>query len=172
MVNINLTTENITAKAPPLFKREVVILTALLVALMIAYGGLLLYEKQVIKKTQDKNMEYAAAYKELTEGNTKAIFDFQNRLSSAGNLFSTGNQTLENLKKMETLIVPGVYINSFSYDTEKNKISLNLVAENYNLMAKQIFSFKTAQEFSDVAVSSSQLEERNVNFPITLTLNQ
>lgn len=172
MVNINLTTENITAKAPPLFKREVVILAVLLIALIIAYGGLLLYEKQVIKKTEAKNAEYAVAFKELTEGNTKAVFDFQNRLSSAGNLFSAGNQTLDNLKRMENLIIPGVYISSFSYDAEKNKISLNLVAENYNLMAKQIFSFKTAPEFSDVAVSSSQLEERNVNFPIILTLNQ
>jgi len=172
MVNINLTTENITAKAPPLFKKEVVILTGLLVVLMLVYGGLLLYEKQVTKKIQAKDAEYATVYKELTEGNTKAVFDFQNRLSSASSLFSTGNQTLENLKKMENWIIPGVYINSFAYDAGKKKISLGLVADNYNLMAKQIFSFKNAPEVSDVAVGSSQLEGWKVNFPITLTLNQ
>lgn len=171
MVNINLTTEKITVKEPPLFKREVVILVGLLAVLIIAYGGLLLYEKNMIKKIEGKNAEYVQTYRELTEGNTKNVFDFQNRLNSASGLFSTKNSTLDSLKKMEETVIPGIYVSSFAYDIEQNRISLTLVAQNYNLMAKQVLSFKKSGYFSEVGVSSSQSEANSIRFPVSLTLN-
>lgn len=171
MVNINLTTEKINVKEPPLFKKEVVILVGLLAMLVMAYGGLLLYEKNIIKKTEGKNAEYVQVYRELTEGNTKSVFDFQNRLSSASGLFSTGNPTLDNLKKMEETVIPGVYISTFSYDIGQSKINLTMVAQNYSLMAKQILSFKKSGYFSEVGVSSSQSENNSIRFPVSLMLN-
>lgn len=171
MVNINLTTEKINLKKPPLFKKEVVILFALLAVLVIAYGGLLFYEKNIIKKIEGKNSEYMEVYQELTEGNTKSVFDFQNRLSSASGLFSTGNPALDNLKKMEETIMPGVYINSFSYDVGQNKINLALAAQSYSLMAQQILSFKKSGYFSEVGVSDSQIKANGIQFPVSLTLN-
>jgi hypothetical protein len=171
MVNINLTTEKINVKKPPLFKREVVILGGLLAVLVMAYGGLLFYEKSIMKKIEGKDAEYMQVYRELTEGNTKSIFDFQNRLSLASSLFSTGNPTLDNLKKMEEMIIPGIYISSFDYDIEQNKIKLNLAAQNYNLIAKQVLSFKKSGYFLEVGVSSSQIDANIIRFPVSLTLN-
>ena len=165
MVNINLVTEKITVKEPRLFKREVVVLFAILSILIVSYGGMIIYQGQLIKKTEQKNAEYQVLFKELTEGNTRDVFDFQNRLNVSRGLVDSQGATLKNLNQLQTVIIPRVYINTFSYSALENKISLECIAADYDAMAKQILSFKQSNLFSAVIVNSSENTERGVSLP-------
>ena len=141
----------------------------LLMLLIAVYGGLIIYEKSLTKKIKDSDAQYAASYQELIEGNTKNVFDFQNRLTSASKLFPAGGAAFENLKKMEAVIIPGVYISSFSYNPSGNEITLDIVADSFNLLAKQVLSFKKSGYFSNTAVGASQIEKTGIRLAVILT---
>ena len=170
MVNINLTTEKITVKEPRLFKREVVILFAILTILVMCYGAMIIYQGMLATRTSEKNAEYIELHKELTEGNTKEVFDFQNRLNVAKNLISSQSTTFDKLTQIQNIIIPKVYLNSFTYDPLGNQISLSCVADNYDSMAKQILSFKKSGLFSDVILSNSQNTDEGITFPVILMI--
>lgn len=169
MVNINLATEKINVQRPSLLKKEMIFLVILLVLLIAVYGGLLVYEKNLNKKIKDIDSQYAVNYQELTGGNTKNVFDFQNRLTSANKLFPSGGAAFENLKKMEAVIIPGAYISSFSYNPSSNEITLDIVASSFNLLAKQVLNFKKSGYFSNISVGASQIEKTDITLAVILT---
>jgi hypothetical protein len=170
MVNINLKIDHTEEK------REIspitggIILGAVLVLLLIAYGGILLYRSSLNKKIAAANLDYSSKVETFKAGKAKNVFDFQNRLNNLISLNAEKEQTMEALENIEKSIVSDAYIDTLEYDKDKGEIKMLLSARNYNGMARQLLSFKKSGYYSDIEVKGSEFKEGRVSFPITLTI--
>jgi hypothetical protein len=171
MVNINLKIEHTDIEKKTFFQKEVVILGSVLSLLVLAYAGLLIYKASLDKKTAVVIDQYGSKLATFQAGPAKRVFDFQNRLNTANNLIAKKDKTLEILQKFEEMIIAGVYIDSYEYESSKNKLTLNIIVKNYADMARQVFSFKNSGYFSEVSVSNSELSESgSIKFPVVLII--
>jgi len=171
MVDINLKIEHADVEKKEFFQREVLVLAVVFVLLVIAYAGLLIYRTNLDKKTAAAAELYVSKLEAFRAGPAKKVFDFQNRLNAANDLVAKKDRSLEILQKFEEIIMPSVYIDSYSFEKEKNQLTLDLVAKNYNDIAKQILSFKNSGYFSGVSVSTSApAPPDGVRFPVILII--
>ena len=171
MVNINLKTEDIVVEKKYIFKKELVVLGTVLGLLIIMYAGMLIAKTIFDKKAIVASEEYGRKLAEFREGPAKEVFNFQNRLNKAQELTKKTDKTLEILQKLETLIIPDVYLESFLYERDKNQVTLGMVAKNYANIAQQVLSFKKSGYFSNVIVSKSEMDSKiGIKFPLNLII--
>lgn len=178
MVNINLTTEKAVDGTDALFKKE--LLLFLLAVLLVAgsYAGITVYRGIIGKKIAAKEQQYVEARSALVSPANEEIFDFQNRIKTAKSVIVKKDGAVDELKKMEELILKGVYIDSFGYDQAKSEIALSCIGDDYGVVANQILNFKRSGRFASVAVAESSNNETSdkekvrVKFAVTLSLNK
>jgi hypothetical protein len=169
MTNINLASKE-TEKAPSSLEREWTICVVVIIFLLLTYIGLIAYNSFLAKKTDALNREYESRNSALMESG-KNVFDFQNRLTAAGPLVLGKNYALESLDQIGKIIIPGVYVESFTWDSDEGKFSLECIAVDYRLVANQVASFKKSDYFSEVVVNkTSNREDGKIKFFIELSL--
>lgn len=174
MVNINLTAgpphEEIEEKTNS--QKELLALLVIVLILFLAYGGLYYYndnlKKESLKASEERETKINTF---LDSAETKNFFDFQNRLNIANELFVKKDKTQEILGELEKIIIPGIYINSYDYDSEKKTLKLELVCDGYNNVAKQVLSLKKSSYFSEITLSKSNINGNGeIEMPVELKL--
>lgn len=184
MANINLTTS--TQEKEPLsftmINGGLLVITIIFFLTVISYIGIILYSRTVKGHIDDVKNQYNASYESVISNNkAKDVADFQNRTDTIKKLLSsdsTGN-VFEDFAVIEKIILPNVHIDSYAYDSQKNQVTLQCVADNYNTVAKQILSFKTFKDennfsyFSVTKAGEATLspDAGTVSFPVTLKIN-
>lgn len=170
MVNINLASDTAERGITLPYKKGIAAVITIFAILVGLYVFLEFYKSNLDKKIKNANAEYASEYKKFTEGNNKNIMDFQNRIILAKDLVEKKNIALENITEIEKTITGGNHLTSFNYDQIGNLLSLNCVADNFSLVAKQLLSFKEkSSEFSDVSVGKASVNsDGKIEFSVDL----
>jgi len=145
----------------------------ILLLVLLLWVGLFVYGKYLDKKISDAEISYKGYVKELSNGDSPKVIDFQRRLEISKNLVEMGRNTQEDLAQIELLMIPTAYLKSYSYDDEKNKLTLSFVGDNFNTMAKQILSIKNSDYFSSVIAGTSTVDSKTnaVDFTIEAVLS-
>lgn len=134
---------------------------ALIIFIGIAYAGAFLYESNMLEKINLSAAQYGEEYQKLTGEKNKNIVDFQNRITTAKNLLQERNFSLESFSEMEKIMVSGAQLDSYDYEKSARKITVKCEADNFNIMAEQIASFKKSAFFSEVEVGKSGINDKN-----------
>jgi Tfp pilus assembly protein PilN len=169
MTSINLVTRD-AEKPSSSLAREWLVCGVVIILLVLLYAGLLAYNQFLTQKAVGSVEEYGSQYSRLLESG-KNVFDFQNRLEIARPLVSQENYAIESLSQIEKMIIPGVYVESFSWDSEKGKIELECVTGEYRLVANQLASLKKSDYFSEVVVNETKSrEDGKISFFLELVI--
>lgn len=170
MVNINLTTSGsqLERKGFP-YKKGLIVMILVLLLLGGAHLGIILLKNYTIAQTSIVNDQYKSEYDKLISESNKSVVDFQSRMAAAKKLVNQDNTALDALLQVEKSILPGVYISSYEYDDNKKILTLENFADDFNLVAKQILSFKQLDYFLQVAPEKTGIDTNGkVKFQIEL----
>lgn len=173
MANMNLSTGDVRESSGVSFGQGgAVTLFFVLILILVAYGGELLYKQKLTKDTQALQTEFNTKYKNLSTGNPITVVDFQNRLAAAKQAVAVGRDTRENLLEIEKAIIPGAYLKSYKFDQKTGMVALDCIGDNYNLAAKQILNFKKSAYFAEATGGETNFvaETGKVEFKVNLKL--
>jgi hypothetical protein len=169
MTNINLATSGLPQKQGMPYKKGIISIVIMLAILAGGYGWLTFESGKVKSETIAVNSDYQAEYQKLINNN-KDIVDFQNRITLVKNLLSKENRTLGSLSELEKNLLPGAYLTEYALNGSNLKLSI--VANDFDVLARQVASFKSSSSFSGVSVGKSSLNDKNkVVSEIVLNVN-
>lgn len=178
MANINLASSESQVqldeeKKTKMISGGIIVAGIMLVLTIAAYAGIVFFSNETAKKITGTKEAYDTLYQELKKGNAKDVVDFQNRLGAAKELISEEKDVNAYLKIIERSMVPGVYLDGYSYDSAKGTILLSCAGDNYNSVAKQVLSLKKEKCFSSVKVDTTSFDDESgkINFPLGISLN-
>lgn len=171
MSNINLTAYE-TEKKSLSFDSTLLVVFLGLVLVLALYGGLLFYKSYLENKILETKDAYSSYQQKFSGDQAKKVVDFQKRLDISTGLVKRGVDTVGILTTVEKNMVPGVSLASYEYNDESKNITLTGETDNYDLVAKQIFSFKKSEDFSGISAGSTtyDTETSKINFTINLQL--
>lgn len=171
MANINLATHSYAADRKSVsYSVGLTVTFVVLVVLLIGYGAILFIDKNTQAKSAEADSQYAAEYQKLITSN-KDVVDFQNRLIIAKDLVVQEGVGYSSLPAVEKAMIPGVYLADFNYDQAQKTISVTGVADNFDMLAKQILSFKESKYFAEVSAGSTTLDQNGkVEFELELKI--
>ena len=169
MANINLITDKAEEK---IIGSGTGGLFAALFVVVAIYGFLLLYGSYLEKNSIKLKEEYNNKRLGFVVGDSRRALDFQNRLLTAKELIAQERSVNSDIGKIEELFVSGMYLNSYKYDEIAKTLILDCYADSYEIVAKQILSFKGDDYFSTILAGITKLDVKTgkINFPITLTI--
>lgn len=187
MVNINLAAQQPEEnpreeKKEKLLNKGILGIIAVFVLTLVAYGFLIFLQNKFIKDAESVRNEYNSKLAYFNENDAKEVVDFQNRLTVAKGLWVEKSRAFqgvnmrEAMSQIEKLIIPKeVHLSSLRYDEKNNVITLVGVANNYNIVAKQILAFKTGEGsdyFSSVIAGKTSYnpDKSIINFDVNLKL--
>lgn len=174
MPNINLVAEDVSKEnSSPILGKGLISSIVILIFVFILYGGLLIANRALSSKIEVTKAEYDIEYNKFLSGKGNDIIDFKNRSDEAGKIIAENKLSADILNQIEKSILPSVYLDSLKYDKNTKKISLSCVGDNFQIVAKQILSFKQNEYFSTVIPSQGSLnaiEKNKVDFSIDLII--
>ncbi len=169
MASINLATAGLPQKQSMPYKTGIISIAAVLVVLAGGYFWLAAENNKTASAIGTANSSYLAEYQKLTTSNKETV-DFQNRISLAGDLLAEKNTALNSFPELEKDILPGAHLTA--YELKEGELALGIVTDNFDILARQIASFKKSPYFSAVSVGKSSLNDMNkVISEIVLNIN-
>jgi len=135
----------------------------------ILYGGLIYWKSNLNNKIFIATENYNVKYEDLKNGLNIEVTDLQNRIFMTKTLIAQDKATLSVLEDIEKKMVPEVYLSSYISNNESKTIELEGVATNYSNLAKQILSFKSSDNFTNVDIGNiAILEDGSVSFAMDI----
>lgn len=171
MANINLAT-NSAAADKKIISYNAGLMTALgiLIVLIVGYVAIVFIGKSTQAKTAEAESQYGIEHQKLITGN-KDIVDFQNRLVVAKDLVPQESVGYSSLPAVEKAMLPGIFLKNFNYDQAQRTLSVDGVTDNFDMLAKQILSFKESEYFSAVTTGATSIDTGGkVNFTLKLKI--
>jgi len=147
-----------------LFKSGVFIVLTFLLIILGVYGLTVYYKSSLLGKEQNLIAERDSALKSFDAKSVNDAVDFQYRIENINFNLDNKKNPEDILKAVENYLVKGASLESLSYNSENDKISMRVVADSFRLAANQILSLKKSELFSDIKVvdSSRNLEGQAV----------
>ncbi|MFA5962298.1 MAG: hypothetical protein WC848_06465 [Parcubacteria group bacterium] len=169
MANINLVTDKEETK---MMGMGTSVLLAVFFLVILIYCGLFFYGKKLSKDTDALTAAYSAKRSSFIVGDSKRVLDFQNRLSISNDLLAQERNANQNVVKVEESMIAGVYLSAYEYDDDTKAITLDCYADNYEMVAKQILSFKSSDYFTSVLAGESEFDTRlnKISFTVVLKI--
>ena len=168
MTSINLATDK---EENRMLGTGVSILFLIFLLIMLAYLALFFYGKKIDKDITSLDEACEVSYKSFVSGDALKVLDFQNRLVTSKEILNRERNMNKDIEKVESAMIKGVYLDSYEYDGTTGEIKLNCNADNYEIIAKQIFSFKSSNYFLVSSAGDSKFngETGKISFPVILT---
>lgn len=151
--------------------RWIVVMTVLVVAV---YLGLLGFRAYLDSSNSALGTQYQSERQSFMNQDAMKVLDFSNRIAMAKDLSPRQRDAVMDFRALESLIVPGVRVDSYTYDEDGESVTLKCVTEQYDTVAKQILSFKGSPYFTltNAGKTSADSEKQSVSFDATLKINQ
>lgn len=116
-------------------------------------------DKEKIKIDDEERMELA----NLSGKTVDRIADFQDRMKLAAKEAAAKKDYNDYLRELESSLVKGVRVNSFTYSPEK--VSLEMTADNLKETARQALSFKNSRYYKELVLGATSVgEEDKIEF--------
>lgn len=172
MVDINLKTGQDAKVDKVKWGKSMPLSLGILVFLLVIYGGLVFSEGFLNGKISEEENIYQEKTEDLRNGNAVEVIDFQNRLLASESLLQNDPDNVGSLSEIESLVVPGVYLNSLEYDEEDKSIKVVAIGSDFRTVAEQILVFKNSEYFSKVTAGETSIEGETgfISFPVELTI--
>jgi hypothetical protein len=163
MPNINLASEDVSKNYSNPAGKSLSFSIAVLILTILLYGGFIIANGVLSSKIKTVQGEYTAEYNKFLSGNGNEIIDFKNRSEAAGKMIAENKSTADILSRIESSMLPSVYINSLEYNKSSQTVTLQCIGDNFTTVAKQILSFKQNDFFAAVVPGRSFLDSKNSN---------
>lgn len=172
MANINLSTNQLngTRKKPPMANTGTTVALVFLLIIVGASVFLVVREKSLMREIASTEKKYDEKRAELTEGRNMDVIDLQSRIFKLKDLVGQRNAALDSMQNVEKLLVSGVMVKNFNYNNAEKVIKLDFIAENHDIVARQIANLKSFEFFSDVNLESTKIAAAGgIDFVVTIT---
>lgn len=175
MTNINLSqssAERRKMESQGIFDKTLVISIGLIALSFGTLFGLKMYNASLNSKAAELDSEIAAKSKGLEGDAVNRVVDFQMRSEEiAKKLADTTLSSQDMFVLVEKLMVQGVSLDSYEYDTQKKALSIKAVSGDFKSVAQQIMSFKSNSTFKGVSVKSTSRDDKGaIIFDLTASL--
>lgn len=134
--------------------RAIVYSVGILLIIVATYGGITMYTQyafdQEIAKTKDAIKMQEA---KLSSDEANKIYDTALRLNQIASMEKSVKMT-DALSKIESFMVGGSWLTSFAYDHESEIITLKGSVNSLDILAKQLYNFRTNAIFPGTRVES------------------
>ena len=155
-----------------LFDKGLIVGVLIFGIFLAIYGGVEMYLRSIDKKITDLKTEEIESKKALNSEDVNAVASFQQRLDimeSGGDVFAKNNPA-EIFKNIQSSMVSGVVASAIGF---KGKVvEVAFVADDFEMLAKQVMSFKQNVAFRDVQmVSSMREEDGKINAEVTIAMS-
>lgn len=165
MANINLYQEDFEkqhlAKNKKIADKGLVISILVLSFTLLVFGGLKVYSKTIDDKINVLKNQIDRENKTIGLENTdmRRVAEFQEKMDIIKKNVASKIDPTVNLEKIEKVIVAGSMLKSLEYSP--GNFSLTLVTDNFQVMARQILSFKKSGFFKNVDIDKVQRESKD-----------
>jgi len=147
----------------------------ILIASFSILFGLKIFHNKVKNETASIKNQVNGELRSLGEEKISRVADFQKRIEEAENNLSYNKNPKEIMSKVESLMVPGVVLTSYDYDSSSKTLKLEAISDSFKIIAEQILSLKSSSYFKNVRVSKTiRDEDGRINFSVEsqLALNK
>ena len=158
-----------------LFSKAGIIVIGLLILSLLIYGGLLIYCKNIEKRTDD-------IIKQITDLESKRDFTIENTIDKTGTKLDLVEDAFKNhlywsqfFAEIEKNTANTVYFSDSKFSIADNRISAILTgkATSYSDIARQMVSFKEDPALEQIEISAiSAGEEGGVSFNLALVFSK
>ncbi|GBE17237.1 hypothetical protein BMS3Abin15_01076 [bacterium BMS3Abin15] len=169
MANINLS-QSVREEKSSQQKRGIIdkgtsISLTILILTFLVFGGIKMYNIILGNKIAGADKQIDAQLAEINDSDANRIVDFQSRLDQIKSNINSKRNPNEMLDKVGRIMVQGAYLESYNYGESDSQISLNIVANGFEDMAKQILNLKN--EFGDAdLISNSRGDNGKIEFEV------
>ncbi len=171
MVNINFHRKDERAESEK--KKKVAINSSFLISILILVVsfsilfGLKIWRSSTESEVNSIKDQINKELESLGEENINRVADFQRRVGELEVSLSENKNPQEIMAKVESLMIPGVVLTAYNYNSEEKILKLEAVCDSFKIIAEQILSLKSSSYFEDVRVpSTSRDEEGRINFSV------
>lgn len=171
MANINLSTNQLSGsrKKPPITDIGTAVGLILLFIIVGVSIFLFVREESLSGKVSAAETAYSKKRAELTEGRNRDVIDLQTRIFKLRDVVSQRNSAVDSIQNIEKYLVAGVIVKDLSHNKEEKTIKLDCTAENHDVIAKQIASFKSFEFFSNVTLESTKVSPTGgIDFSVSI----
>ena len=171
MVNINFHQENqqnkSASKKNKMLNGSFFISILILVVSFSIFFGIKVFHSQVKNETILVKGQIEEELRSLGRDKINQVADFQKRMDKIETSLSSNKNPKDIMSKVESLMVPGVVLTAYKYDSSKKSLDLEAVSDSFKKIADQILSLKNSNYFQDVRVSkTSRGEGGEINFSL------
>lgn len=155
------------------FHKGMIMSMVVIVLVAVIWVGAWFYLSRINKNIEKANAEiFTFQGGTSTDSEADKAADFKKRMD-----FVLGEPLAynpdESLREMAKLVVRGAYVDTYEFDGKKKTLSVNLLCDNFEVMAQQIRSFKKSGYFSDITLedkSGEKNEDGKVGLGFTMAI--
>lgn len=130
---------------------------AVLVIVFAVFGAAKFYSWRLSQEKLAVEAQILSESSTLSGKNIDRVVNFDERMKLALKETSSKNNFSDYLKELENSMVSGAKVDSFKYSPEGSKI--NIVAFDFETMARQTLSFKKSKYFKDFKIGDASRDE-------------
>ena len=173
MANINLSQsireEKLNQQKSGIIDKGTSISLAILVLTLLVFGGTKVYNIILGNKITEADNQANMQLEEIEDGDVNRIADFQNRVDQIENNINSKSNSNEMLDKVGGAMIQGAYLESYKYDESSGQLSLSVLANGFEDMAKQILNLK--DNFGDASLASnSRNDDGKIKFEVNVPM--
>lgn len=171
-INLSQTAQQKTdiRRHPILGKGLIAIIVVLLLA-VAAWRGLLFWESRINKEVEGIEAETAKIRVDFDGEQADQVVGFQFRLDSIAQSFVNKTYPADMLRSLESLMLGGIDLSEYSFDAQKQSITITGQSDSFLAVAQQMAILKRTPGFDELAVDSLKREETGkISFTFSINL--
>lgn len=174
MSNINLyQNEQLSKEAirEGLFDKGLLVGTIIFVIFLAGFGGMKMYLRSLDSQIAAAKEEELASRNSLNKEDVNLVASFQQRMDmlASGKAAFAKNNPISVFQNVQNAMIGGVVASDIN--VKDKTVGVAFLADNFEVLAKQILSFKKSGVFKDVQMKNSVLDEKGkVKAELTMTL--
>lgn len=162
MTNINLSQSIQPKKVAGVKNRAIdrgtLISLAVLILTGLAVGGVKMYLQDTDNKVMSIEDSIISEKQKINGDDVNRIADFQNRRDKVEMNIDTKTKINGVLDKINGALMTDSYVTNFNYNNEAKVVTLDVVSDNIEDVAKQTLNFKKSPSFASVDAMGDYLE--------------
>lgn len=163
MANINLSQSSLERKSQEsnsIFDKGLMVPLGLLVLSFGTMFGVQMYNSFVEGQTTALEEDIKREMMNFEGDSVSRIADFTNRMDVIDKKLLTKDVSAQDMfASVESLMVNGVSLGSYEYDTIGRTLSLKIVASDFKGVAQQVMSFKSHKSFKGISVGGATRDQ-------------
>lgn len=140
---------------------------------IVFYLGLRLgYRAFLDAQINEKDLEIAALAESVPVEEQEALIKFYSQLANLQEILNQHVIVSKIFPVLEKYTNKKVFYNGLGLNSKTRELTLDSVADSYEILAQQLEAFKQAPEVERLVINDSGVKDNKVNFQLLLTLKE